>query len=307
MPHARKFFHARGDFTVHRGHEAIGSIRDGDLRTQRVSDGRKFNPDGPPPTISSSLATMPRSQDGIGVANAFQIERYFRGPRGRDPVAMRITFALNHAPPPSSRVTVMAPEPARRAASLDVVDVRSGDIFRAVNPLQQFADLPRPLADRVCDNFGGRGRPERHRYRLRRARRNRAPLREASLSALLRWSSRFRQAEPSRSPRIDGRRTMQAPSRSSPAGPDPMAIKSYVSVMAEHRAHCIWSSASEKACFSLRAFLISSPLAYGILPVFQKAGALMLANELDERRHVGFPVFGKTFQIFEIPCPRRIS
>ena len=56
----------------------------------------------------------------------------------------------------------------------------------------------------------------------------------------------------------------------SPAGPDPMAIKSYVSLIA--RTHCIWSSASEKARFSLSAFLISSAVAYGYSPYSRKLG-----------------------------------
>src|SRR5436309_1429990 len=37
----------------------------------------------------------------------------------------------------------------------------------------------------------------------------------------------------------------------------------------------------------------------GIFAVFQKAWALMLTNEFDERRRIRFPVHGKTFQILE--------
>src|SRR4051794_20740254 len=36
-----------------------------------------------------------------------------------------------------------------------------------------------------------------------------------------------------------------------------------------------------------------------ILAIFQEAGTLMLANELDERRHIGLPVLRKAFQVLE--------
>src|SRR5947208_6068957 len=39
-----------------------------------------------------------------------------------------------------------------------------------------------------------------------------------------------------------------------------------------HGGHCIWSSMTEKAAFSLRAFLISSALTYGYSPYSRKLG-----------------------------------
>src|SRR6185312_106391 len=36
-----------------------------------------------------------------------------------------------------------------------------------------------------------------------------------------------------------------------------------------------------------------------ILPVFQKAGPLMIADELDERGRVGLPVLGESLEVLE--------
>src|ERR1700744_2690569 len=52
-----------------------------------------------------------------------------------------------------------SPGAGEARSSLNVVDVVRGDVFRGY-PLQQFADIPRPLADHVCDDLGRRRDPE---------------------------------------------------------------------------------------------------------------------------------------------------
>ena len=61
--------------------------------------------------------------------------------------------------------------------------------------------------------------------------------------------------------------------------------------------HCIWSSISEKAAFSLSAFLISSAVTYGYSPYSRKLGHLVLPDELDERLRVLLPILREPFEI----------
>ena len=52
---------------------------------------------------------------------------------------------------------------------------------------------------------------------------------------------------------------------------------------------------SVKAAFNFRAFLIFIGADIRIFPVFQKTRPVVIADKLDERWRVGFPVLGKTF------------
>ena len=66
--------------------------------------------------------------------------------------------------------------------------------------------------------------------------------------------------------------------------------------------HCIWSSMFEKAALSLSAFLISSAAHVGVFAVFKEARALMLTDELDERRGVRLPVLRESLRGFRRRC-----
>ena len=80
------------------------------------------------------------------------------GRRGRDPVAIRITFARSlrcSSVIARDRYAAVAVEPRR---SLDVVDVILRDVLRR-HLLQQIADVPRSFADRVRGDFRRRRDP----------------------------------------------------------------------------------------------------------------------------------------------------
>ena len=59
----------------------------------------------------------------------------------------------------------------------------------------------------------------------------------------------------------------------SPAGPAPIAIRSYVCVTAlRSMPYCIWSSISPRLFLIRSAFFISSALTYGYSPYSMKLG-----------------------------------
>ena len=231
-------------------------------------------PTGPPPTMRMSSGARPRYRIvSVSQTPGMSNEMFF-GRRGRDPVAIRIVFALELALTPIAAGDHDGAVSQKRTRALDVVDMIPGDILRRCS-LQKAANVPGPLADDVGCNLRRRRRPQTVDTAFDKARRSRAPPLEVSWSALRPSWLRFHLAAPSQSqPSGDRRRQPIRPrflrrdrirwrrSHMHPSSWRPLPSQ----------AHCIWSSISEKAFLSLRAFLISSAVTYGYSPYSRKLG-----------------------------------
>ena len=67
----------------------------------------------------------------------------------------------------------------------------------------------------------------------------------------------------------------------------------------KRRSHCIWSSIVGEGRLELERLLDLVGAHIRVLAVFQEARALVLADELDERRSIRLPVLGEALEVLE--------
>ncbi len=181
------------------------------------------------------------------------------------------TMRMSRGGQPRFRIVSVSQTPG---ITFNVVDVIPGDILSR-SLLQQAANFPRPFADDVDSNFRRRGGPQTGDASFAKP----GEVERCLSKCLGRHSTR--RGYGSTWPRLlnHSRTVTKEGSQFGRAFSGGTGAYSYEVICIRHRgvpcppkAHCIWSSISEKAFLSLKAFLISSAVTYGYSPYSRKLG-----------------------------------